>query len=304
MQYSSALLSASAIDATCIDADTPTPRIPGVIPVCDTGAMPTTALSGIAILAYLVAGGLVAASIARVATPARGIGLVAAALATLVHAVLVFGMHAHGVDLHFFAALSLCGLGVAALTLLVSLWRPIAGLGVIVFPLAAVLLATDVFLAPETRPQPMAWQITLHAAFALLAYSLLSIAAVLAIFLALQERALRGRRLDSGLIRALPPLTLTEALMFRLIGAGFVFLSLTLLSGALFVDDLFAQHLVHKTVLSILSWIVFGVLLFGRWRWGWRGTRAVRLTLAGMAILLLAFFGSKFVLELLLRRVD
>jgi ABC-type uncharacterized transport system permease subunit len=86
------------------------------------------------------------------------------------------------------------------------------------------------------------------------------------------------------------------------IAAGFVLLTLTLLSGVLFVDDLFAQHLVHKTVLSIAAWIVFGILLFGRWRWGWRGRRAVRLTLAGMAILLLAFFGSKFVLEVILHR--
>jgi ABC-type uncharacterized transport system permease subunit len=90
--------------------------------------------------------------------------------------------------------------------------------------------------------------------------------------------------------------------MFRVIAAGFVLLTLTLLSGVLFVDDLFAQHLVHKTVLSIAAWIVFGILLFGRWRWGWRGRRAVRLTLAGMAILLLAFFGSKFVLEVILHR--
>ncbi len=172
----------------------------------------------------------------------------------------------------------------------------------IVFPLAALLLAIDTFLAPATNPQQLEWQINLHAAFALLGYSLLSIAAVLAILLALQERALRQRRLDSGLIRALPPLTLTEALMFRLIAAGFVLLTLTLLSGVLFVDDLFAQHLVHKTTLSIISWVVFGLLLFGRWRWGWRGRRAVRLTLAGMAILLLAFFGTKFVLELLLAR--
>ena len=71
----------------------------------------------------------------------------------------------------------------------------------------------------------------------------------------------------------------------------------------LFVDILFAQHLVHKTVLSIAAWIVFGILLFGRWRWGWRGRRAVRLTLAGAVVLLLAFFGSKFVLELVLKRV-
>jgi len=86
------------------------------------------------------------------------------------------------------------------------------------------------------------------------------------------------------------------------IAAGFVLLSLTLLTGILFVDNLFAQHLAHKTVLSILAWVVFGALLYGRRAWGWRGRRAVNLTLAGMAILLLAFFGSKFVLELVLHR--
>ncbi|HJU38941.1 MAG TPA: cytochrome c biogenesis protein CcsA, partial [Tahibacter sp.] len=129
-----------------------------------------------------------------------------------------------------------------------------------------------------------------------------SIAAVLAILLALQERALRRHALSHGLVRVLPPLTLTEALMFRLVGAGFALLTLTLVTGVLFVDDLFAQHLVHKTVLSIAAWFVFGTLLVGRWRFGWRGRRAVRLLLTGMVVLLLAFFGSKFVLELLLQR--
>jgi len=265
--------------------------------------MPISLLAAFAIADYLIAAVLLALPIARLPAPARGIALALATLAAVVHATLIFGMHRGGLDLHFFAALSLTGLGVAALTLLVNLFRPVAGLGVLVFPLAALLLAVDVFIAAPTLPQPREWQITMHAAFALLGYSLLSIAALLAILLALLERTLRLRRTDSGLIRALPPLTLTETLLFRLIGAGFVFLTLTLVSGVLFVDDLFAQHLVHKTVLSIASWLVFGVLLFGRWRWGWRGRRAVHLTLVGMAVLLLAFFGSKFVLELVLQRV-
>ena len=100
----------------------------------------------------------------------------------------------------------------------------------------------------------------------------------------------------------LPPLTQLEMLLFRSLGASFALLSLALLTGVVFVDNLFAQHLVHKTVLSFLSWVVLAVLLFGRWRWGWRGPRAVKLTLTAMALLLLAFFGSKFVLELVLHR--
>ena len=91
-----------------------------------------------------------------------------------------------------------------------------------------------------------------------------------------------------------------ETLLFRTIAAGFILLSATLLTGALFVADMFAQHLVHKTVLSVLSWLVFGCLLVGRGRYGWRGRVAARWTLAAMALLVLAFFGSKYVLELVL----
>jgi ABC-type uncharacterized transport system permease subunit len=164
-------------------------------------------------------------------------------------------------------------------------------------------LLVDVFAAPPTMPLPIEWQIKLHVVFALLGYSVLSVAALLAILLAVQEHALRQRQIG-GFAAALPPLTLTESLMFQLIGAGFVLLTLTLLSGVLFVENLFEQHLIHKTVLSFAAWIIFGTLLFGRWRYGWRGRRAVRLTLSGMALLLLAYFGTRFVLELVLRRVQ
>jgi ABC-type uncharacterized transport system permease subunit len=152
-----------------------------------------------------------------------------------------------------------------------------------------------------TASQPMDWQIKLHVAFALLAFSVLSIAAVLAILLAIQERALRRSQFKHWL-RALPPLTLAESMLFRMIAAGFALLTLTLLTGVLFVDNLFGQHLVHKTVLSIIAWAIFGALLLGRWRYGWRGGRAVNLTLLGMGTLFLAFIGTKFVLELVLHR--
>ena len=232
----------------------------------------------------------------------RAVGLIVAMVAVSLHAVVLVGKHGGGVDLHFFAALSLVGACIAALSLLVNLTRPVASLGVLVFPLAALLLLVDLD-APSTEPLPIEWQIKLHVVFALIAYSVLSVAALLAILLAVQERALRLRHF-SGIVRALPPLTLTESLLFQLIGVGFILLSVTLISGILFVENLFAQHLIHKTVLSIAAWIVFGVLLYGRWRFGWRGKRAVRLTLLGMGLLLLAFFGSQFVLEVLLHRVS
>ena len=99
------------------------------------------------------------------------------------------------------------------------------------------------------------------------------------------------------------PVAPSAGVLLTTVGAGFVLLTATLLTGVLFVQDLFAQHLVHKTVLSVLSWLLFGGLLLGRWRRGWRGRIAVRWTLSAMALLVLAFFGSKAVLELVLHRV-
>ena len=103
-------------------------------------------------------------------------------------------------------------------------------------------------------------------------------------------------------MRVLPALDETEALLFTLLGSGFLVLSLSLATGFIYLEDLFAQSLVHKTVLSVLAWVIFGALLFARWRWGWRGKRAVFWTLVGFAVLILAYFGSKFVLELVLQR--
>jgi ABC-type uncharacterized transport system permease subunit len=102
------------------------------------------------------------------------------------------------------------------------------------------------------------------------------------------------------LVRNLPALDVLEGLLFQLITAGFIVLTVSLATGLVFVNDLFAQHLVHKTVLSIFAWLVFGTLLWGRQFRGWRGRVAVRLTLAGIGLLLLSYFGSKLVLEVLL----
>ena len=202
--------------------------------------------------------------------------------------------------MHFYAAMSLVGLGMAALTTVVGASGRMAALGVVVFPLAALTL-TGYHRHGHVLTEALDWRLQLHAWTALLAYATLAIAALLAVMLWLQDRALRRREFHAWL-RVLPPLTELEMLLFRTIGVGFALLSLTLLTGVLFVEDFLSQHLVHKTVLSLLSWLAFGGLLLGRWRYGWRGIRAVHWTLTAMALLLLSFFGSKFVLELVLGR--
>ena len=255
----------------------------------------------LALACYLLATALLARSLARGSAGPRG-WIAPAGLALLFHA----GFHvaawreASGLDLHFFAALSLVGLGMATLTTLVGANGRLAALGGIVFPLAAASLLGYAGYG-HVRAEGLDWRLQLHAWCALLAYATLAIAALLAIMLWLQERALRQRQ-ALGWRRALPPLTELETLLFRTIAVGFALLTATLLTGVLFVENLFAQHLIHKTVLSVLSWLAFGGLLLGRWRFGWRGRTAVRWTLSAMALLLLAFFGSKFVLELVLHR--
>ena len=207
---------------------------------------------------------------------------------------------AGGANLHIVSALSLVSVGMAALTLLVGLRGQMAALGVIVFPIAAAAALAYGALGRH-EPSALDWRLQLHAWCALLAYATLAIAALLAVLLWLQERALRQRRFH-GWLRALPPLIALETLLFRTIAAGFVMLTAALLSGLLFVDDLLAQHLAHKTVFSALSWLAFGALLLGRRLRGWRGATAVRWTLAAMALLVLAYFGSNAVLELILKR--
>ena len=140
-----------------------------------------------------------------------------------------------------------------------------------------------------------------HVASSVLAFGLLSLAAVYAVLVLAIDHSLKNHRL-SNLVRKLPPMDKLERLLFRLIQAGFVLLTVSLISGLVFVEDLMAQHLAHKTILSILAWVVFGALLLGRWRKGWRGIIAVRLTLAGIVLLLLSYFGSKLVLETILGR--
>lgn len=145
------------------------------------------------------------------------------------------------------------------------------------------------------------WELTAHILLSMAAAALLLAAAVTALVLVFLERRLRARRLQD-LPSVLPPLDALEKVMFRLIASGFALLTLALLTGFVFVTNLWAQHLQHKTILSCIAWVIFGVLLIGRTRYGWRGRAAVSWTLSGFGFLTLSYFGSKFVLEYLLGR--
>jgi ABC-type uncharacterized transport system permease subunit len=145
------------------------------------------------------------------------------------------------------------------------------------------------------------WELTAHILLSMGAAALLFAAAVTAILLVILDRRLRKRRI-ADLPSVLPPLDVLEKIMFRLIGAGFGLLTLALFTGFVFVTNLFTQNLVQKTALSLIAWTLFGVLLIGRIRFGWRGRSAVQWTLSGFGVLAVAYFGVKFVLEDVLGR--
>lgn len=256
------------------------------------------------IAVYLVSAGALALAEIRRRGGVRLAGLGLAFAAVILHAwALHQGMKTPlGWDANFVNILSLVALIIAATLVVTAACTRTFEAGIIALPGAAVCVALQWLWPVEAL---ILGQLTatarLHIVSSLMAYCLLSIAAINALLLAAQEYALRHPKFYTRL-DFLPPLTVIETLMFRLIAAGWLLLTISLGSGFVFIEDLFAQHLVHKTILSILSWALFGLLLLARWRLGWRGRRAVRWTLLAMALLALAYFGSKLVLEVVLDR--
>lgn len=185
-----------------------------------------------------------------------------------------------------------------------SFYARMEGLQMLGLPLAAACVLLP-WLAPAQHALPNADSLAfrLHFLLAMLAYSLFLLAALHAILMAAAERRLHRGRL-TPLLAGLPPLLTMEALLFRLIHIAFALLTLTLLTGVLFSEQIFGKALPfnHKTVFALLSWLIFAALLIGRQRFGWRGRTALSWTLAGFAALLLAYVGSRFVLEVLLGR--
>lgn len=260
----------------------------------------------IAFFSYFAAAALLVRALRRRGTGRGPVPLVlgAALLAVLLHAFVLqrLMLTPAGMDLSFFRVASLLVWLASVLVLLASLRRPVENLGIGVYPLAGLSLLLVGFSPAETDPiQGASTGLEWHILLSLFAYSVLTIAALQAGLLYVQHRHLHNKH-PGGFIRALPPLQTMESMLFQMIGLGFVLLSAALISGFVALEDMFAQHLVHKTVLSIIAWIVFGTLLWGRWQFGWRGRIAIRWAVGGFLVLMIAYFGSKVVLEFILSR--
>jgi ABC-type uncharacterized transport system permease subunit len=208
---------------------------------------------------------------------------------------------ANGLSVSLAGAVSLIGLQLALIGLIGALEPTLRGMTA-----GLLLLAAIATVAVDAQPEiqatsELSWQLQAHIVIAMFAYGLLTAGAIVAVFALMQDRRLRAGKISSGNL-LFAPLETTEKMLFSVTAAGFSVLLLAILSGFAFVEDLFAQHLVHKTAFSLLALLLFGILVAGRMFAGWRGKRAVYLYLWGFAFLCLAYFGARYVLEELLNR--
>jgi ABC-type uncharacterized transport system permease subunit len=187
-----------------------------------------------------------------------------------------------------------------SLVLLITTWtHDIEALGIFILPLTAFILVLQQTVSLDAAHLVQVNNgLGVHIFTSLLAYSMLMLAAIQAALLAEQNNHLHNHK-PTGFIRTLPALQDMEILLFRFITLGVILLTIALITGFIYLDDLFGQHIAHKTILSILAWLIFSILLIGHIKLGWRGRTAIRWTLSGFIILMIAFFGSKIIQYLL-----
>ena len=264
---------------------------------------PMTSVLGLtACLLYFLAAAFQFTALRQAVSPNRaavvGLGIMAAVL----HGIAGWQevLRETGVAFGLFDMASAISLVVVTIVVLSALWRPLENLLVVILPFAAISLVLSLFTGDTYSPRTaLPNGVFAHVLASVTAYGLLTVAAVQAVVVWLQDRSLRAKR--PSLLTSLPPLQTMEALLFELLLFGVACLTFAVASGFLFIEDIFERRgMVHHIVITLASWIVFAVLIWGRFRLGWRGAQAARWAMGGFALLLLGYFGSKAVLELVL----
>jgi len=237
----------------------------------------------------------------RFATQARPYFFVACLLSAIAivlqaEALIQLTLPEHGFDLSVSNAASMIGLELAVIALIASFEPSLRGMSAGMLVLSAVTALLTGASGSAVAGVTLAWQVRAHILMALLSYGLLTVGAIVAVYAIVQERRLQSARI-TPVNQLFAPLETTEKLLIGVTAAGFAGLTLAIASGLSFVNNLVEQHLAHKFALSLLAWVIFGVLLGGRYFAGWRGQRAVKLYLWGFATLCLAYFGSRLILQ-------
>lgn len=266
--------------------------------------MNLSVISGLAAFAlYILASLTVFSQFRGQSTPSRRSILIPGGFAVVAHMVSLWTtmITPAGLHLGFFPVAS-TGAATCVIAVLVScLRRPFEWINAIVYPFAALTIPGLLWVTSGDTAQPLAHGLGTHVLFSILAYAVLGIAAAQAVLVRIQDHQLKEGHIR-GIMRLFPPVQVMETMLFEAIWVGQTLLTIAIASGFFYVDNLFAQHLVHKTVLTLIAWVVFATLLAGRHLRGWRGRTAIRFTLSGFAVLLVGFFGSQLVLEFILKR--
>ena len=224
------------------------------------------------------------------------------AIAVLFHGFNVYGVirASDGYQFGFFEISTLIAFSISSLVLISSARKPLENLFLCLFPLAILAIIASLFSKSTTPATELNIGLATHILLSILAYSFITIAALQATFLAFQNHQLKNH-ITGGVISKFPPLQDMEVFLFELLWVGQILLSVGILAGFFFFEDIWGREgVIHKTFFSILAWIVFSVLLWGRHQIGWRGTSAIRWTLIGFIFLITGFYGSKFALQFIL----
>ena len=225
------------------------------------------------------------------------------ALAIAVHGIGAYSVivKPEGLALGFFKISSLIAWCINLIVLISGLRKPLDNLWLFLLPIS-IIAVTISLLGHSPFWQQITLGVSTHILFSILAYSLFTIAFLQAMLLTWQNYQLKNHLTTARVILFMPPLETMETLLFEIIWVGQIFLTIGIVIGIIYIDDIFAQHLAHKTVLSLLAWLVFAGLLWGKYWIGWRGNTSIRWIVTGFFLLMLAFYGSKLVLEILLQR--
>lgn len=261
--------------------------------------MPVTVISGLFAILFYLLGSIFQGRNIFTRESRRNLVIGVGFMAVIAHAVSAVGVIRTTTGFHFGIAeiSTLITLSISLLVLISSLRKPLEILFIGLFPLAIISIIASLTINSSFPPVQMGWGLASHVVLSIIAYSLITIAAMQAAFLAYQNYQLKHHH-ASGLVSRLPPLQDMEIFLFELLWVGEILLGLGIVAGFIFIDDIRTQEgIIHKTFFSVLAWFVFAGLLWGRHKLGWRGSTAIRGTLTGFLLLLVGFYGSKFALE-------
>jgi len=252
---------------------------------------------------YLCSAGTQFYALKHASTYKKNLAIILGVIAVLAHSFFSFKAISTvtGINLGIHEMASVITLAVSGVVVLSSLRRPVANLIIVIFPISVLAITVTLFSHSTYVPrQDISSGIGLHVVLSILAHGLLSVAALEAILLSFGDYELRHKKLN--VLRYLPPLQTMESLLFELLWSGLIFLSLSIITGFVFFEEM-SRGLIHHASITLAAWVVFSILLWGRYRLGWRGATASRWTLSGFALLLIGYFGSKLVMEILLPQI-